>query len=79
MQRNIKYQVDYDLNQSTLGSSSTINQSITEARGRKYCSSGKQEKYADRSSIILFRCTIGTVNKRENCNRISKFSGIKAL
>ena len=58
------------MNQSTLGSSSTILQPLSEARGLKICSNGQQIWFVNRSSKIfdLLPCT--SVNDREwlNCS-----------
>ena len=48
----IKIRVNYDLKQSTFGSSSTIHYPLTEVRGKKNCSNGEQAKSVDRSGLL---------------------------
>ena len=75
MHPDIKIQVNNDKKQSTWGSSSTILHPLTEVRGRKIFSNSQQAKSVDRSSILSPGTGTGkTVNKRENCKRISKLS-----
>ena len=60
-QWDIEIQVSYDLNQSTLGSSSTILQPLSEARGLKICSNGQQIWLVDHSSKLfnIFTSVLG--------------------
>ena len=53
LQRDIKIQLSYDLNQRTLGASSTILHPLTDVEGQSICSNDHQAKFVDRS-IILF-------------------------
>ena len=50
LQRDIKIQLSYDLNQRTLGASSTILHPLTDVEGQTICSNDQQAKSVDSSS-----------------------------